>query len=408
MKETQSVPAGDSNHEDGTTPNQEKKCIVLFQGRLDTLNLFTGQLKRGFLELGYEIYDFDLSQIYESLNMLVKYMQDHPITAMVSFNNPFFSSTTPSGENLLEKLGVPSVNILVDHPFWYHDEILMHAPANGAILCVDRNHMNYVHRFYPHIPINGFLPLGGVSFQSTHKPISERKIDVLYAGSLKEADVSADFSGWDFPVKQILEHLIVHTEDTIEDVIEQELLKAGVILTDEELRKFISLSVNIENLISSYYREKVVSSIAKAGISLELYGEGWGGCDWINLPNVRYGGWISPEEIIVMMEDTKIVLNSMPWFRDGGHDRVFNAMMCGAVAVSETTRYFEEVLPPDTWESFELTPESLAELPLRVEDLLSDVDRMQKIANAGHDLAVAEHTWKSRALELHRDLLSQL
>ena len=108
------------------------------------------------------------------------------------------------------------------------------------------------------------------------------------------------------------------------------------------------------------------------------------------------------------MEDSKIVLNSMPWFRDGSHERVFNAMMCGAVAVSETSKYFEEVLPPDTWVSFDLSPESLSALPQRIMDLLSDEDKMQRIASAGHNLAVSEHTWKARAMELHNDLLSHL
>lgn len=141
---------------------------------------------------------------------------------------------------------------------------------------------------------------------------------------------------------------------------------------------------------------------------MELYGNGWDDFDWVKLPNVHYGGTVSPSEIVSMMEDTKIVLNSMPWFRDGSHDRIFNAMMCGAVAVSETTRYLEETLPSGTWVSFDLSPESLSALPQRIRNLLSDEAEMQRIASAGHDLAVSEHTWKSRALELHNDLLSYL
>ena len=147
---------------------------------------------------------------------------------------------------------------------------------------------------------------------STHKPISERKTDALYAGSLSTNYIPKDFTGWDFPAKQILEYLIAHPEDTVEAVIEQELRRAGVILTDDELREFISSCALIDNVVSSYYREKVVSSVAKAGIPLELYGNGRSDCDWVNLPNVHYGGMVSPKEIMMMMEDAKIVLNSMP------------------------------------------------------------------------------------------------
>lgn len=385
-----------------------KKRLVLIRGNLDMLNLFRDQLKQGFLELGYEIIDFDLSQDAENPGQFLESLQKNPVTAMIDFNGTFFGTTLPSGENMCEVLGIPSINILVDHPYWYHDKILMRTPSNGIVLCVDRNHMRYINRFYPNISCSGFLALGGISFASTHKPISERKTDVLYAGTFKANKISKDFSDWDFPAKQIIEHLIVHTEDTVEAVIEQELRQAGIVLSDEELRKFINSCAQIEHIVDSYYREKIVGSIAKTGASLELYGSGWSVCDWVNLPNVHYGGRVTPEEIVSKMEDSKIVLNSMPWFRDGSHDRVFNAMMCGAVAVSETSKYFEEVLPPDTWVPFDLSYASLSDLPGHIKELLADEDRMQQIASAGHELAASEYTWKARALEMHRDLLSHL
>lgn len=385
-----------------------KKRLILFRVEFDTINLFSEQLKQGFLELGYEIFEFDASKGSENFKRFFEYIQEGPVTAIIGFNNVFFGTASPTGEYMFEELGIPSVNILVDHPYWYHQKILMRTPANGIVLCIDRNHMNYVNRFYPNISCNGFLAHGGTSLYSTHKPISERKTDVLYAGTLKSNVKPEHFSALKSPDKQIVEHLLTHPEDTIEAVIEQELLRADIILSDEKLREFITSVAKIDHLISSYYRERVVASVAKTGVSLELYGSGWSDCDWVNLPNVHYGGRIAPEEVLLRMEDSKIVLNSMPWFRDGSHERVFNAMLCGAVAVSETSKYLEETLPSDTWVSFDLSPESLSALPQNILDLLSDESRMQKIASAGHDLAVSSHTWKARALELHRDLLSNL
>lgn len=390
----------------------EKRRLVLFQGELDTLNLFSEQLKQGLLELGYEIFDFDLRQSAKSLGMLYQYLQEGSITAMIAFNSTFFGMTLSSGENVWEVLGIPCVNIFVDHPYWYHN-ILMRMPATGIVLCIDRNHMNYVNRFYPNIPSNGFLAHGGVSLSLTHKPISERRMDVLYAGSLLAGFIQQpDLSGWDFPAKQIcdcsIEYLLSHPEETIENVIEKQLQLAGVSLSDEELRRFISSCVHIERIVSSHYRERIVSSIARAGISLELYGDGWSDCDWIGLPNVHYGGRVTPEEILRMMEDSKIVLNTLPWFRDGSHERVFNAMLCGAVAVSETSRYLAETLPPDTWVSFGLSGESLSALPQRIAGLLADEKSLQKIASKGYELALSAHTWRARAKELHEDLISYL
>lgn len=392
---------------------QQKKSIVLFHSELDTVNLFSEQLKHEFTELGYEIYEFDLCDLTRSLGLFYEYMKEHPITAMIGFNSTLYGLKLPSGKNVWETLGIPCINVLMDHPFWYHD-MMMRTPSTGIVLCVDRNHMNYVNRFYPNIPSNGFLAHGGITFSGTHKPIAERKIDIMYAGSLYASYIpkEIDFSVWKFSAKEVfdksVEYLFAHTEETIETVVEKQLKMAGVTLPDEELRIFISFCVYIERIISSHYREKIVSSIAKAGISLELYGEGWAACDWIKLPNVHYGGRVTPKDIVLKMEDCKLVLNTVPWFKDGSHDRVFNAMMCGAVAVSETSKYFEEVLPADTWVSFDLLEESLLALPGRIQELLDDDDRLQKMADAGHELASASHTWKARALELHNDLLSFL
>lgn len=389
-----------------------KKWLVLFRGELDTLNLFSDQLKQGFLELGYEIFDFDLRDSTRSLGLLYQYIQDGSIAAMIGFNSAFFGMTLPSGGNVWEALGIPCVNILVDHPYWYHN-ILMRMPANGIVLCIDRNHMNYVNRFYPHISANGFIAHGGAALSLTHKPISERKTDVLYAGSLLvDFTQRPDFAEWNFPAERICEsciqYLIAHPECTVENTIEKQLQMEAVTLPDEELRRFISSCVYIERIVSSHYREQIVESIARAGISLELYGDGWGKCDWISLPNVHYGGRVSPEEILARMEDSRIVLNTLPWFRDGSHERVFNAMLCGAVAVSETSRYLEEALSPDAWVSFGLSPESLSALPVRIVELLSNEGRLQAIASAGHELAEACHTWKARAKELHEDLISNM
>ncbi len=389
-----------------------KKRLVLFQGELDTLNLFSKQLKQGLLELGYEIFDFDLQQSARSLGLLHEYMQTGSITAMIAFNSLFFGMTLPSGENMWDVLGIPCINIFVDHPYWYHN-ILMRMPATGIVLCIDRNHMNYVNRFYPNILSNGFIAHGGTSLCLNCKPVSERGIDVLYAGSLYADHIRRpDFSDWNFPAEQIcdrsIEYLLTHPEETIEDVIERQLLLDGITLPDEELRRFISSCVYIERIVSSRYRERIVGSVARAGISLELYGDGWSDCDWIGLPNVHYGGRVAPEEILEMMEDSRIVLNTLPWFKDGSHERVFNAMLCGAVAVSETSRYLEEVLPSDAWMSFDLSDESLSALPERITDLLSDESKLQEIASVGQALALSAHTWKARARELHEDLISLL
>lgn len=388
--------------------------LVLFHSELDTLNLFSLQLRKGFEDLGYEIFEFDLQKSTRSLGLLYDFMKGKPITAMIGFNMPFFGMQLPSGENMWEVLDIPCINILVDHPYWYHN-ILMRTPQTGIVLCIDRCHSQYVERFYPNIPCTGFFPHGGTPTLNVLKPIDARKIDVLYAGSLfanYAASQRPDFTRFSFPAEEIckasIARLFANPGNTIESVIESQLVQAGITLPDEELRKFISSCIYIERTVSSHYREKVVGSVAKAGISLTIYGDGWSECDWITLPNVHYGGRISPAKVLEKMEDSKIVLNTMPWFKDGSHERVFNAMLRSSVVVSESSAYLKEILPDNSWVSYDLIPDRLAALPGQIADLLTNNRRLQSIASTGYDLAVSEHTWQARAKELHRDLLSLL
>lgn len=388
--------------------------LVLFHCELDTLNLFSDQLKQGFEALGYEIFDFDLRQSALHLGLLYDLIQKKAVTAMIGFNTPFFGMQLPSGINMWETLAIPCVNILVDHPYWYHN-ILMRTPHTGIVLSVDRNHSQYVERFYPHIPCTGFLPHGGTPAADAPKPLSDRKIDVLYAGSLYAAYAATqkpNFARFAFPAEKIceesIEQLLAHPNATIESVIEERLQAADIVLPDEDLRQFISSCVYIERVVSSHYREQIIGSVARAGFSLTLYGEGWSACDWISLPNVHYGGRISPKEVLEKMEDSKIVLNTMPWFKDGSHERIFNAMLRGAAVVSESSLYLTENLPRDAWIPFSLDPVSLTALPQLIADLLTDTKKLQSIASYGYQLSALEHTWQARARELHRDLLSSL
>ena len=152
----------------------------------------------------------------------------------------------------------------------------------------------------------------------------------------------------------------------------------------------------------SYFREKTVQTLAEAGIRISLYGAGWEQCAWISLPNVYYGGRVPADEIVEKMGDAKIVLNTMTWFKDGTHDRVFNGMLQGAVAVTDTSIYMKEEFSDGELVFFEL--EEIGKLPEQIREILSDSQKAQKIADAGYEKARKFHTWKNRAEELDADL----
>jgi glycosyltransferase involved in cell wall biosynthesis len=337
---------------------------------------------------------------------------------VLTFNNLGFNMELVPGKNIWDELGILCVNILMDHPYC-HKAALDAAPANAAVLCPDRNHMRYVQRFYPNIPITGFLPHAGKKLRLEPKPISERSMDVFYAGSLSRKyahDIIPDFSQYDFDAKEIADRayqdLLTHPHKTAEDAIESALLAAGIHLSETDLCDFIESIHYIDMLATSHFREATVRTLVESGIDVYLCGSGWDVCTWLSNPHLHNLGRISADEVVRQMGDAKIVLSTMTWFKDGTHDRVFNGMLAGAVAVSDSSIYMREEFCGDPEHPdaelilFEL--EQISQLPQMLRDLLSSPARMQQIADKGRSTALAEHTWKHRAQELHQDLLQTL
>ena len=167
-------------------------------------------------------------------------------------------------------------------------------------------------------------------------------------------------------------------------------------------------------LAVSYYRENLIRTLLNHGFRVHLYGQGWEICDFVNHPNLIWKGMTSPQEVIVKMQHSKFVLNTTTWFKDGAHERIFNGMLAGAVAVTDETIYLrEEFQGYDAAgaDNAELIMFSLKEMDRLAEilcDLLKQPDKMQQIADNGRKKAELWHTWECRAKELHEELLVNL
>lgn len=294
----------------------------------------------------------------------------------------------------------------MDHPFRYH-RFLLKAPENGIVLCPDRNHVEYIRRFYPAIQKTGFLPHGGIWRTEHCKPIAERSIDVLYAGSLSRHVAEGlipdlgnitEYDGFDLS-RKVLSELISSPSRTTESVIEEYFLKQGLHMPDERLREEISRLRFLDVYATSFFREQSVRYLVEHGIPVTVYGQGWSECEWADNKNLTCGGMIPAAEVLHKMGESKIVLNTMTWFKAGAHDRIFNGMLAGAGVVTDTSSYVEENFV-NKKEAAIFRLEELSGLPEIVENLLGDTKALQEMADMGYQRAKEAHTWERRAEKL--------
>ena len=134
-----------------------------------------------------------------------------------------------------------------------------------------------------------------------------------------------------------------------------------------------------------------------AGVKVQVFGDKWDELVCEHPENLINGDSLYSEECLYQIQNSKISLNVLPWFRRGPHDRIFNTMLNGAVCLTDSNPYLDEMLV-DGLNCVKYSLENPDETAHRVISLLKDAEQLQKIADEGYKLACA-HTWAARMRE---------
>lgn len=138
--------------------------MILIRNAVETLGFFSEQIALELERCGYEIYFVDYDALYDTICGLHRFAVKGQ-TALVTFNfigiggEEIFRDET--GGTVWEKYDVQCLNILVDHPFYFHAKLkAAYGGPRQKVFCVDREHAACVRRFYPGVQVQ-FLPLAG-------------------------------------------------------------------------------------------------------------------------------------------------------------------------------------------------------------------------------------------------------
>lgn len=383
----------------GQTPSDTKR-VVLFKSTNFILQYIMEQYQQAFSEMGYEIFVFPETNTNEEFVKNTENLfafHENGIDAAITFNNRGFNMDTAVNKSLWDIWNVPCYNLLFDHPMYY-SSALDESPAQGIVVCEDRNHVEYIKRFYPTVRKSFFLPTGGQELhpEQPKNLIADRSIDVLFIGSYKYDENYV----YDAVDEAVMDDLIVNPHKTLEQAMDDYLKNVKPDLSDAELKLMIQKHTRLDLNLTSMYRLEIIRVLADAGITVSVYGQGWDKTDLFGHPHFDcHPGFISFDAGLALMEQSKIVLNQLTWFKDGCCERIFNAMLQKCVCVTDDSIYLREQFADGEDIVFYSLP-ALEKLPDIVAGLLSDPTRMQRIADCGYASASAHHTWAHRAAEL--------
>lgn len=402
--------------------------IVLIRNAVETLGYFSTQIGRELKRMGAEIYWIDFGRMYESLEGLGRFVNGEG-AALLTFNfiglsgEEIFSAEPGAGgraaavaeesgaagrvaagapRTVWEQYGMRYVNILVDHPMYFHTKLLC-APAGMRLFCIDREHVRYVRRFYPGIRAE-FLPVAGNELLPDMPPLpfEKRRYDLVFTANYVCFDDLAPrlaVQGPEYEVfyRGILDDLIAGPDQSVDAVMERHIVKELGACSDADKRSAMAGMALIDLCVRAYFRERILQELVDADLTVHVFG-----ADWERMPCkkprnlILHGGQVDSAACVQAVREAKLSLNVMPWFKDGAHDRVFTAMLQGTAVLTDDSRYLREKFT-DGKELVFYALSSVAPLPGLVYDLLRDEERLGRIAMEGYRAAGKRHTWGERA-----------
>ena len=374
-------------------PLMEKMRCILYkaqQSQYDALRCFIDELYGAFTSFGYEAVIID--PLDKSSSDLFSETVNKGVDFIVSFNRQGFTGEI-RGMPFYEYLKIPFISFMVDAPIHHYNNIAIN-DACVILTFVDKNHVSEVKTNFKTKPVF-FLPHGG-SIAKTPEKFENRPHDVIFCGSY-EGNEYNNALDW---LKQVNSSFITKTFHSMIDMMIQDdtvsYQTAWTSCTDASSGEYTDLLRHVDMAYRNLVRGHVLESLLFAGVTITCFGNGWENSTLSKHKNFMYKPAVNFWDAVEEIGKAKICLNISPMFKNGSHERVFTAMLSGAVCLTGENIYFKELFA-DGDDILFYRPNNLHGTPQRVIELLNNTDKLMSISGKAYNKALNGHTWKNRA-----------
>lgn len=407
------------------------KRLILFKGGVETLEFFTEQMAHVWEKMGYSVFWYNLILQQASSSALVDYYEAHREDEwyMFTFNFEGIAGEAglyrDDGWNFWDWAGIKVINVVVDHPLYYNQYIIKH-PQKYVQLDIDEMHVIYMHRFFPEVHTEYMLTAGTelnydrrILPDKNYLSMKERSIDIIFTGNytpkriLRKHLDNMEPEYIDF-YEGVLSYLIDNPSETIDVAAEKALRREFPDITDNQLADCMPSMMYADLAVRFHYRELAIRALADSGFKIHTYGAGYNYIECNHHENIIEHGGVDSKVCLDMISQAKISLNVMPWFKKGAHDRVFNTMLNGGVALTDASLFYENTFVDGKnvlfysledlrdYEKSGYDIRVVAEAAEKLRDVLADTDRLQNIADSGYKCCKGKHSWLERAVEIEK------
>ncbi|MEI8366229.1 MAG: glycosyltransferase [Parachlamydiaceae bacterium] len=379
--------------------NIRKVCLITNFNFYESKRYFTEKLAEAMRRHDIETKIVDVRQAV---------LGAETIQAIRNFDPDFtcsFNSFESIGnkEYIWDLIKIPHISFLVD-PSFYSTGL---TNSDYSILtCVDRSDCDAVRStgfervfFWPHAIERELAPTG-------HE---KRIYDVVLLGSCY--DYESLRVAWQQRNPASLNKVL---DDAIDIVFSNERISLAQALVqawsashlDPQGVDFSTLYYYLDNYTRGKDRVELVRSIHDAHV--HVFGElatdnAVGILNWHHYLSSQKNVTVHPPTLfgegMDVLKQSKIVLNSMPFFRDGSHERIFTGLACGCLPLTSESLYLREQFVEGK-ELLFYQAARRSDVNALVNEWLGNEEKRQKAVQCGREKVMQRHTWDHRVAEL--------
>ncbi len=315
-----------------------------------------------------------------------------------------FNAVLPleGGAYLWDFLKIPHLSLLVDPAIYSMD--LVRSPYS-LVSCVDHFDCElFVNAGFKNV----FFLAHAVEQRLFESELPEKKYDAVFIGSGYDPDVCLRRWERDYPseVQRALKQAAEKTLSDGETTFTQATANA---CRSEQVKdvNFVQLCREVDTYTRALDRLELIRALDNVDIHV-FGGTGWQDDEeeagsWEGLlkgsSHVTVHPAVSFPEAIEILRASRVCLNSMPFFKQGTHERVFLGLACGCLSVTSANSYWDVHFDEGDG-VMQYLHGQWAPLKQWVKHLIDHEDERVKLIERGRKLTLLEHTWDVRAREM--------
>jgi glycosyltransferase involved in cell wall biosynthesis len=384
--------------------------ILVYKGTCpyELLTFIAEEMAGAFRSLGHNAVVIDLAR-EDSARQIEETLYKYNGCDFVFAFNAIGIHLKSGRHSLYDALNTPFVSIMVDHPC-HHIGRLDSQLKHLLLTCTDKSHLDFLAEYYPseHIKIKSFLSTAGTELkpfqaESFEEYQKQRTTPVLFAGNFEAPERTWLSMSLDDELIKLLndtaDYMLSDANIALDKACGHVMKHTGLELNFEHKKKVYSMLLPlVYKYVWSYCRHRLLKVLAQAQIPMVVCNRNPEGYfDQKKYKSITFIGKKTYRELLTEICRAKFFLDTNTNLLYGTTERVFNAMLNGAVAISQAN-YSEEFRDGEDlvfykWPDFD-------GLPARIFALLENPAATYAIAQNAAAKAKTKHTWLQRAQKI--------